>query len=86
MYFLFRWWMKTACNGYLWRQAAATVISVLTVAAMGKTMHSITEAARLYSKEIEHCEPNLTLLRKAMELPQFSRNELLKLLEVPHAI
>jgi len=86
VYFLFRWWLKAACNGYLWRQAAAAVVSVLTVAAMARTTGDLASAARLYSKEIEHSEDNLTLLRKAMDLPQFSRNELLKLLEVSHAI
>ena len=86
VYFLFRWWLKAACNGYLWRQAAATVVSVLTVAAMSKSMGDVQLAARLYSKEIEHAECNLTLLRKAMDLPPFCRDQLLKLLEVPHAI
>ena len=82
VYFLFRWWLKAACNGFIWRQAAATVISVLTVAALVKPIGSIQEAARLYSKEVEHSEDNLTLLRRAMELPAFSRDQLLKLLHV----
>lgn len=86
VYFLFRWWLKAACNGYLWRQAAATVVSILTVAGMAKSMGSLTEAARLYSKEVEHADCNLNLLRKAMDLPPFCRDQLLKLLEVPHAI
>ena len=86
VYFLFRWWLKACCNGYLWRQAAATVVSVLSIASLGKTMGSIQDAARLYSKEVEHAEPNLTLLRRAMDLPPFTRNQLLKLLEVPHAV
>lgn len=86
MYFLSRWWLKAVCDGYIWRQAAAAVVSVLTVAGLARTMCSIREAARLYSKEVEHNAGNLTLLRCAMDLPQFSRNELLKLLEVPHAI
>ena len=86
VYFLFRWWLKAACNGYLWRQAAAAVVSVLSVAGMAKSMGSLTEAARLYSKEVEHADINLDLLRKAMDMPPFSRDQLLKLLEVPHAI
>jgi len=86
VYFLFRWWMKAACDGYLWRQAAAAVVSVLAIASLGKTMGSCKEAARLYSKEIEHSEDNMALLRRAMELPHFSRDQLLHILEVPHAI
>ena len=62
------------------------MVSVLSIASLGKTMGSIQEAARLYSKEVEHAEPNLTLLRRAMDLPPFTRNQLLKLLEVPHAV
>lgn len=86
MYFLFRWWMKIACNGFFWRQAAATVVSVLTVASLASVTGDVIESARLYSKEVEHSDDNMNLLRHAMELPQFSRTELLKLLEVPHAI
>lgn len=86
MYFLFRWWLKAVCNGYIWRQAAGAVVSVLTIAGLARTMGSVMEAARLYSKEIEHCEPNLTKLRKAMDLPHFERDQLLRILEVPHAI
>ena len=86
VYFLFRWWLKAACDDRLWQQAAATVVSVLTVAGLAKYAGSVTEAARLYSKEVEHSEENMTLLRRAMDLPLFSRNELLKLLEVHHAI
>lgn len=79
VYFLFRWWLKAACNGYIWRQAAAAVISVLAVASLSRSL-GIQEAARLYSKEVEHSEENMILLRKAMDLPQFSRNALLELL------
>ena len=86
VYYLSRWWLKAVCNGYIRRQAAAVIVSVLTVSGLTRTMGSVTEAARLYSKEIEHSEANLSLLRKAMDLPQFSRNQLLRLLEVPHAI
>ena len=86
IYFLFRWWLKAACNDCLWQQAAATVVSVLTVAGLAKSLGGITKAAQIFSKEIEHCEENLTLLKEAMELPMFSLDELLKLLEVSHAI
>lgn len=86
VYFLFRWWLKAACDDKLWRQAAAVVVSVLTVAGLARPIGSITEAARLYSKEIEHSQENMELLRKAMELPVFSLSELLKLLEVHHAV
>lgn len=86
VYFLFRWWLKAACNGYLWRQAAAAVVSVLAVSALRRTMGSVSLAARLYSKEVEHSAENLDLLRRSMELPCFTRNQLLKILEVPHAI
>ena len=86
VYFLFRWWLKAACDDRLWHQAAATVISVLTIAGLAKPMGTLTEAARHYSKEVEHSEDNLALLRNAMDLPYFSYNELLKLLEVSHAI
>ena len=81
VYFLFRGWLKAACDGYIWRQAAAAVVSILTVAGLAKTMGGVQQAARLYSKEVEHSEDNLALLRKAMDLPQFSRNELLRLLD-----
>jgi len=86
MYFLFRWWLKAACDGYLWRQAAAAVVSVLTVCGLAKELGSFPEAARLYSKEIEHSEDNLAVLRKAMDFPCFQMRELLKLLEVRHAV
>lgn len=86
VYFLFRWWLKAACDGYLWRQAAAAVVSVLTVCALAKELGDFTQAARLYSKEVEHADDNLALLRRAMELPAFSRPELTKLLEVHHAV
>ena len=86
VYFLFRWWLKAACNDKLWQQAAAAVVSVLTIAGLAKHTGGILPAAKLYSKEIEHSEENMALVRKAMDLPMFSRNELLKLLEVPHAI
>ena len=86
VYYVFRWWLKAACDGYVWRQAAAVVVSVLAVSGLARTMGSITEAARLYAKEVEHSEENLTLLRKAMELPQFGKEQLLRLLEVEHAI
>jgi len=86
MYYLSRWWLKAVCDGYIRRQAAACVLSVLTVAGLTRTMGDVQLAARLYSKEVEHSADNLALLRRAMDLPHFSRNELLKLLEVPHAI
>ena len=88
VYFLFRWWLKAACSGYIWRQAAAVVVSVLAVASLTENLGDVQLAARLYSKEVEHSESNLDLLRKAMDLPQFSRNALLNQLtqEVPHAI
>ncbi|MBP3633454.1 MAG: flagellin lysine-N-methylase [Oscillospiraceae bacterium] len=86
VYFLFRWWLKAACNDRIWQQAAAAVLSVLTVAGLKKPVGSLTEAARLYSKEVEHSEENLVLLKQASELPMFSLPELLKLLEVHHAI
>jgi len=86
VYFIFRWWLKAACDDQLWQQVAAAVVSVLTIAGLSKYTGDILAAARLYSKEIEHSDANLALIRKAMNLPMFSRNELLKLLEVPHAI
>ncbi|MBQ9968637.1 MAG: flagellin lysine-N-methylase [Oscillospiraceae bacterium] len=86
VYFLFRWWLKAACNDRLWQQVAATVVSVLTISGLCKPIGSLTEAARLYSKEVEHSQENMTLLRNAMELPMFSLGELLKLLEVHHAV
>ena len=86
VYFLFRWWLKAACDDKLWQQAAATVVSVLVIAGLCKPIGNLTEAARLYSKEVEHSEENTALLKKAMELPMFSLEELLKLLEVRHAV
>ena len=83
VYFIFRWWLKAACNGAIWRQTAAAVVSVVATAAMAASLGDIQEAARLYSKEIEHSEENLALLRRAMELPHFSLRQLLGLLEVP---
>ena len=86
VYYVFRWWLKAACDGYVWRQAAAAVVSVLAVSGLARTMGSISEAARLYAKEVEHSDENLALLRKAMDLPHFSKEQLLRLLEVKHAI
>lgn len=84
VYYLFRWWLKAGCNGHLWRQAAACVVSVLTVSALTSPAGSWTEAARLYSKEVEHSEDNLTLLRRQMDRISLSR--LLRILEGSHAI
>ena len=86
VYYLYRWWLKAACDGCLWQQAAAAVVSVLCIAGLGKTMGDLKEAARMYAKEVEHCEENIVMLRKATELPQFSRDRLLAILEVPHAV
>lgn len=86
VYFVFRWWLKAACDGALWRQAAAAVISVLAVASLGKICGDLSHAAQLFSKEIEHSQHNLQLLRLAMDLPQFNPDQLLKLLEVSHAV
>ncbi len=82
MYYLFRWWLKAANDGQLWRQAACAV-SCLAVAGLPG---SFQDAARLYAKEVEHSEENMSLLRGAMDLPVFARNEILRQLEVPHAI
>ncbi len=81
VYYLYRWWLKAACDGDLWQQAAAAVVSVLSIADLGRIMGNPKEAARLFAKEVEHSEDNLALLRRAMALPQFGRNELLKILE-----
>ena len=86
VYFIFRWWLKAACDGELWRQAAAAVISILAVASLGKITGDLCHTAQLFSKETEHSQHNLQLLRLAMDLPQFNRNEILKLLEVSHAV
>lgn len=86
MYFLFRWWLKAVNDGLVWRQGAACVVSCVAVAGLAGPCGSFREAARLYSKEVEHAEENMALLRGAMDLDVFSRSELLRLLEVPHAI
>ena len=86
VYYLYRWWLKAACDGQLWQQAAAAVVSVLCIAGLGKITGNLKEAARMYAKEVEHSEDNLRLLRQAMDLPQFSRNQLLRILEVRHAV
>ena len=86
VYYLYRWWLKAACDGYLWRQAAASVVSVLIIAGLARTIGSVKEAARLYAKEVEHHDGNLALLRHAMDLPHFSRDQLLHILEVHHAV
>ena len=85
VYYLFRWWLKAACDGYLWRQAAAAAVSVLTVCGLARSA-DFKESARLYAKELEHSQDNLSALRRAMELPQFSLRQLLKLLEGSHAV
>ena len=48
--------------------------------ALAAATGDIQSAARLYSKEVEHSEENMALLRKAMDEPQFCRSALLKLL------
>lgn len=68
MYFLFRWWLKAVNDGLVWRQGAACVVSCLAVAALAGPAGSFQEAARLYSKEVEHSEENMALLRGAMDL------------------
>lgn len=84
VYYLFRWWLKAGCSGHLWRQAAACVVSVLTVSALSVPVGSTQEAARMYSKEIEHSEENMTLLRRRMD--RISLRRLLRCLEDSHAI
>lgn len=84
VYYLFRWWLKAGCDGYLWRQAAACVVSILTVSALSHSVGSELEAARLYSKEVEHSEDNLILLRRRMD--RISLRRLLRCLEGSHAI
>lgn len=82
VYYVFRWWLKAVCDGKLRRQAGAVVVSVLAVSGLARTMGSVKEAARLYGKEVEHNDDNLKLLRRAMDLPQFSKERLLRLLEL----
>lgn len=84
-YFISRWWLKASCDGYIWRHTASIVLSVLTVAALGNTIGDLCQAARLYSKEIEHNQENLKRLRTAMELPTFTREQLLTLTAKEHS-
>lgn len=86
VYVLFRWWLKAVNDGSVWRQGAACVVSCLAVAGLAGPVGSFQEAARLYSKEVEHSEENMALLRGAMDLDVFCRNEILSALEVSHAI
>ncbi len=86
VYYLYRWWLKAVCGGDLWQQAAAAVVSVLSIAGLAKTVGDLKAAARMYAREVEHNEENLALLRQAMQLPHFSRNQLLRILEVSHAV
>ncbi len=86
VYYLYRWWLKAVCDGNLWQQAAAAVVSVLSIAGLARTTGDLKTAARMYAREVEHNEDNLALLRQAMQLPHFSRNQLLRILEVPHAV
>lgn len=89
VYLLFRWWRKASCDGFLWRQAAAIACGVLTVAALTPLCGGVVEAARCFSKEVEHSAENLALLRVAMEGAEFSLSALLTWLpyqEGSHAI
>jgi len=86
VYYLYRWWLKAVCDRDLWQHGAAAVVSVLCIAGLAKITGDWKESARMYAKEVEHCEENLIILRKAAKLPQFSRDRLLAILEVPHAI
>lgn len=86
VYFLFRWWRKASCNGYLYRQAGALVTAVLATAGLTEVCGSLLEAARLFSKEVEHSEENRAAFRRAMDGPDFSLPAILSRLEVPHAI
>lgn len=78
VYYLFRWWLKAVNDGLVWRQGAACVASCLAAAGLAGPAGSFKEAARLYSKEVEHSEENMALLRSAMDLDMFSRNTLLR--------
>lgn len=86
VYFLFRWWRKASCSGYLYRQAGALVTAVLAVAGLSNVCGCLIEAARLFSKEVEHSEENRAAFRRAMDGPDFSLQAILSRLEVPHAI
>ena len=80
VYLLFRWWRKASCDGYLWRQAGAIAAGVLTVAALTPLCGSVLEAARRFSKEVEHSEENRAALTHAMDGADFSLSALLSLL------
>lgn len=86
VYYLFRWWRKASCNGYLYRQAAALTAAVLAVSALTPVCGTVVEAARFFSKEVEHSEENRAAFLRAMDGPEFTAAALLAQLEVPHAI
>lgn len=80
VYLLFRWWRKASCDGYLWRQAGAIAAGVLTVAALTPLCGGVLEAARRFSKEVEHSDENRAALTHAMDGADFSLSALLSLL------
>lgn len=79
VYLLFRWWRKASCDGHLWRQAGAIAAGVLTVAALTPLCGGVLEAARRFSKEVEHSEENRAALTHAMDGGNFSLTSLLSL-------
>lgn len=86
VHYIFRWWLKAACDSRLWPRTAGAAVGVLTVCAISHCAGGFKEAARIYTKEVEHSQDNLELLYRAMELPYFSLQQLLSLLEVPYAV
>ena len=80
VYLLFRWWRKASCDGYLWRQAGAIAAGVLAVAALTPLFGGVLEAARRFSKEVEHSDENRAALTHAMDGADFSLSALLSLL------
>lgn len=80
VYLLFRWWRKASCDGSLWRQAGSIAAGVLTVAALTPLCGGVLEAARRFSKEVEHSEENRAALTHAVDGADFSLSALLSLL------
>ena len=76
VYFLYRYFLKACVDGDVLTQTACCVFHVLSIASMFSCAHERTPQtlctlAGLYSKEVEHSEENLLLLRRV-----FSRQTL----------
>ena len=69
VYFIYRYFLKSVYNGKVFESLVFSVFSIKTIAALEFVTKSLSEASRIYSKEIEHSEFNLNSIFKCIKNP-----------------